>query len=287
VSKHVGARQDTLIRVFNRIEYYFRRLEIYTTVPVTVAMRGVMVDIMVEVISFLAIVTKELKQGRTSEWTCEQLPFSADLYAETYFKKLVGITDVEDVLQRLDELTQEESHMASVELLRISHTVGGGMTHIGEGLQGVDRGVRDVGDGMRDVREVVQGLDDKVFQVNRASSPNAIISVPQPPQTFPGDHLRDDLRTWLSPPNPSTNHNIACDAQHKGTSRWFFRSTIFTRWNSTGSFLWLHGKRMSRLIILDATSSDLLQSHSRIGEEHTLVCQPPHRFPLSGTDIVM
>ena len=54
------------------------------------------------------------------------------------------------------------------------------MTRVGEGVQGVDRGVRDVGDGMRDVREAVQGLDDKVFQVNRVSSPNDIASVPQP-----------------------------------------------------------------------------------------------------------
>lgn len=57
-----------LICAFHRIEYYFKRLGIYTTVPVTVAMRGIIVDIMVEVISFLAIVTKELKQGRMSEW---------------------------------------------------------------------------------------------------------------------------------------------------------------------------------------------------------------------------
>jgi len=70
--------------------------------------------------------------------------------------------------------------MASAEHLRISHNVEGGMTRVGEGVQGVDRGVRDVGDGMRDVREAVQGLDDKVFQVNRVSSPNDIASVPQP-----------------------------------------------------------------------------------------------------------
>ena len=87
---------------------------------------------------------------------------------------MVGITDVEDVLQRLDNLTQEEAHMASVELLRISHNVESGMTRVNEGIQVVDRGVRDVCDGMRDVRESVQGLDDKVYQVNRESSPNAI-----------------------------------------------------------------------------------------------------------------
>jgi hypothetical protein len=55
-----------LIDLFSRVEYYFKRLEIHTGVPTTAAMRSIMMDIMVEIISFLAIVTKELKQGRTS-----------------------------------------------------------------------------------------------------------------------------------------------------------------------------------------------------------------------------
>lgn len=99
------------------------------------------------------------------------MPLSADIYAENYFKRLIGITDVEDVLQRLDKLTQEEAYMASVELLRISHNVEGRMTRVDEGIQGVDRRVRYVSDGIREVREAVQGLDDKVYRVNSESSP--------------------------------------------------------------------------------------------------------------------
>ena len=67
VAKDVGARQEILISLFSRVEYYFKRLEIYTSVPATAAMKSIIVDIMVEVISFLAIATKEVKQGRTSE----------------------------------------------------------------------------------------------------------------------------------------------------------------------------------------------------------------------------
>jgi hypothetical protein len=59
--------QETLIGIFSRVEYYFKRLEIYTSVPTSAAMGGIMMDIMVEVISFLAIATKEVKRGRTSE----------------------------------------------------------------------------------------------------------------------------------------------------------------------------------------------------------------------------
>ena len=67
VAKDVGARQEILISLFSRVEYYFKRLEIYTSIPATAAMKSIIVDIMVEVISFLAIATKEMKQGRISE----------------------------------------------------------------------------------------------------------------------------------------------------------------------------------------------------------------------------
>jgi hypothetical protein len=43
--------------------------------------------------------------------------------------------------------------------------------------------------------------------------------------------------------DPSTNHNIAQKAQHKGTAVWFFQGSIFIEWKSTGSLLWIYGKR--------------------------------------------
>lgn len=59
-----------------------------------------------------------------------------------------------------------------------------------------------------------------------------------------GNQLRQDLRRWLSPPDPSTNHNIACSAHHEGTAAWFFKGRIFGEWKTTESLLWVHGKRM-------------------------------------------
>jgi hypothetical protein len=48
------------------MEYFFKRLEAYIKVRPTAAMRDIIVKIMVEVISILGIVTKEIQQGRTS-----------------------------------------------------------------------------------------------------------------------------------------------------------------------------------------------------------------------------
>jgi len=68
-AKDVSGSQDILIDLFNRIEYFFRRLEIYTEVPPTSAMTDIIIQIMVEVLSIVAMATKELKRGRLSEST--------------------------------------------------------------------------------------------------------------------------------------------------------------------------------------------------------------------------
>ena len=88
---------------------------------------------------------------------------------------------------------------------------------------------------------------------------------------FAGNHLRDSLLRWLSPPDPSINHNIAYKAHHDGTAEWFFQGSIFNGWKSTGSFLWVHGKRT----LLSLTKRQLLivfQFCSGIGQKCPLVC---------------
>ena len=53
--------------IFNRIERFFHRLEIHTGVIPSAAMRGIILEIMVEVLTILAVATKETKRGRLSE----------------------------------------------------------------------------------------------------------------------------------------------------------------------------------------------------------------------------
>jgi hypothetical protein len=59
-----------------------------------------------------------------------------------------------------------------------------------------------------------------------------------------GKQVQQDLRRWLSPPDSSINHNIARKAHYKGTASWFFQGSIFKKWRSSPSLLWIHGKRM-------------------------------------------
>jgi hypothetical protein len=58
-----------------------------------------------------------------------------------------------------------------------------------------------------------------------------------------GNQSREKLRSWLAPPNPSVNHNTACDAHHDGTAQWFVQGSTFGDWKKDGSLLWIRGNR--------------------------------------------
>ena len=57
-----------LIDLFERIESFFKRLESYTELKPSEEMTDMMVKILVEVLSVLAIVTVEIKQKRRSKF---------------------------------------------------------------------------------------------------------------------------------------------------------------------------------------------------------------------------
>jgi hypothetical protein len=63
----VRASQDTLMDIFGRMESFFQRLEIYTEVSPTPEMIDIIMKIMVEVLSIIAITTKEIRRGYMSE----------------------------------------------------------------------------------------------------------------------------------------------------------------------------------------------------------------------------
>jgi hypothetical protein len=73
-AKDVRADQDILVDIFERVENFFRRLEVYTNVPPTTEMMEMIVQIMVEVLSILGIAMKEIKQSRMSEQFTSTMP---------------------------------------------------------------------------------------------------------------------------------------------------------------------------------------------------------------------
>jgi hypothetical protein len=159
-------------------------------------------------------------------------PFSK---VSLYLKKLRGKNDIEDALKRLDSLTQEEARKAAAQLLKAVNTI--------------DNRVGGIADNALVVDNRVAGVDDRMAGVDgrRSWSPNRIHTGHAGSTVLTGNPLRQELRGWLSPPDPSTNHNIACNAHHKGTAAWFFEGRVYNEWKSTGSdsLLWIRGKRAS------------------------------------------
>jgi len=120
-AKGMNASYDALVDLLESIEHFLMRLDIYTNIPHTPALDEMVVKIIVELLSTLALVTKELKQGRTSKSTpIEELPPYA-IHAENFAKKLFGEKDIEAVLQRLDRLTQDEAHTTAAEIFNVIH----------------------------------------------------------------------------------------------------------------------------------------------------------------------
>jgi hypothetical protein len=63
----VNDSHDALVELFKSIEHFLKRLDIYSQIPSTPALDEIVVKILAELLSTLALATKELKQGRTSE----------------------------------------------------------------------------------------------------------------------------------------------------------------------------------------------------------------------------
>ena len=59
---------DALIDFLDSIEHFLHRLVIYTRISPTPAMDEIVVKIMVELLSILALATKELKQGSSESF---------------------------------------------------------------------------------------------------------------------------------------------------------------------------------------------------------------------------
>jgi hypothetical protein len=76
-AKAIHSSYDALIDLLDSIERFLYRIDIYTQTPPTPAMDEMVVKIMAELLSTLAVATKELKQGRSCEFVlADMLPYS-------------------------------------------------------------------------------------------------------------------------------------------------------------------------------------------------------------------
>ncbi len=110
---------------------------------------------------------------------------------------------------------------------------------------GVSRVTETDQDGRYDATDCERYKQDEAFIIHRFyhCSPVAL-------KLGTGDRLQRESRSWLTPPDPSPDYNIAREIHQDGTATWFCEGSIFAEWNTNGSLLWIHGKREFPILAL-------------------------------------
>ncbi|KAI0262644.1 hypothetical protein BGY98DRAFT_1192557, partial [Russula aff. rugulosa BPL654] len=189
----VTSSYDALLELFECLASFLKRLEIYTTIPPTPILTEAVVKIMVVLLSVLALASKQIKQGRFMKFA----------------KKLLGESDVETALQRLDRLTQDEARITVAQTWSVVH-----------GLVESVKAIMEDGKASTDgIRQDLVALHLVLNEINKTKR----------------EQLRWEVQHWLSPPDPSTNQNFVRRARLKGTTAWFFEGNALAEWKSRGS----------------------------------------------------
>ena len=109
--------------------------------------------IMAQILLILALSTKTMTERRTSESVHGSWLFLTDCDPEKFLKRLMGRSDVEDAVLRLDSLTKEESLMA-----------------VAQNLEATQRNLEvthDVDGNVKDIKALAEDIDDKVQGVDQ------------------------------------------------------------------------------------------------------------------------
>ncbi|KAH9023542.1 hypothetical protein EDB83DRAFT_1986083 [Lactarius deliciosus] len=163
-AKDARASHAAIIDLFERIESFFKRLGVYTQTSLTTEMAEVLVKIVIELLTILSIATKEVKRRR----------------AKIFARKLLGRTDIEDALKRLDGLIQEEIHMVDAQILKIvteaKNDAGKANVVMQQDMEEVKRDVLEVKRDVLEVKHDVVEVKSDVEEVKCLSSPTHLAS---------------------------------------------------------------------------------------------------------------
>jgi hypothetical protein len=148
---------------------------------------------------------------------------------------LIGRTDIEDLVKKLEKLANDEARMVNVQVLKTTDRMDNQIGQVADGTQCIFRllvpslismttllAMQQIGNDLGDLRCWLESHNTTE------------------------DQMRQRLHQWLSPPDPSINYNTARDAYQGGTAAWFTQDDTFRDWKASGSgsLLWLHGNRM-------------------------------------------
>jgi fungal STAND N-terminal Goodbye domain len=131
-ARDVVASHETLVTLFESIQLFLRRLNIYTGIQLPIEMIELLSKIMGQVLFILALSTREMNPQPEPHW---QGRFSKKLSlvyclgprshqeTENFFKTLIGRKDVENALQELDRFTKEETQLVTAKNFELAQSV--------------------------------------------------------------------------------------------------------------------------------------------------------------------
>ncbi|KAK0909685.1 hypothetical protein LTR91_008880 [Friedmanniomyces endolithicus] len=109
-----------------------------------------------------------------------------------------------------------------------------------------------------ELRRVLENIDVKVDKIMATGARTNVIL-----EQSTADAQRDKTHQWLSPPDPSTNHNKALQQRHAGTGHWFVKGETFSSFkDGTVPILWLHGIPGCGKTVLSSTIIEDLRASS-------------------------
>jgi hypothetical protein len=147
--RDIVASHDKILHVFERINFFLQRLNIYIGIPLTNELTVLLGKIMAQLLCVLALSTKTMTERRMSGLINSPFPFPINCSTEKFLKRFVGRTDVEDALERLDAVTKEETPMTVARNLEVTHHVDNNVEEMKGVIHDVDHNVKATRDGMQ------------------------------------------------------------------------------------------------------------------------------------------
>jgi hypothetical protein len=121
----------------------------------------------------------------------------------------------------------------------------------------------------------IQQMLNQVSDRNRMRSSNLCTADHKSLTSVTGNELpTKDLRKWIAPPDPSVNYNTACSAHHEGTAVWCTEGNTLADWKTSGSLLWIHGKRTYPITAPGLIVTNDSWIDSWLWKEYSQVCHP-------------
>ena len=82
---------------------------------------------------------------------------------------------------------------------------------------------------------------------------------------------------WLNAPDPSLNHNKACQARQPKTGLWLLNGSEYQKWKTeTDRIMWLHGIRKFRSLNFAEPEEFSRIVYSGLWKDHTQVSRQSH-----------